>query len=170
MKKALLSMLFLGLLFSMATNRLYAQSVAIKGQVTLAEDGTSMPGVSVIIKGTTTGTTTDNAGRYTINASNDAILVFSFVGMVSQEVHVGKRSSVNVVLSTDTKTLDEVVFVAYGSQEKKTITGSQVSLDSKSFTNNPLPSADQMLQGKVAGLQSVSFSGQPGANQQVRMR
>ncbi|WP_338876055.1 TonB-dependent receptor [Spirosoma sp. SC4-14] len=170
MKKAVQNMLFWGLLMLSISSSLYAQTVTVKGKVTSAEEGITLPGVSVIVKGTTTGTTTDNDGNYSINASQNATLVFSFVGMTSKEVKVGNRSVLNVALDPDAKTLDEVVFVAYGSQDKKTITGSQASLDSKNFTNNPLPSADQMLQGKVAGLQSTAFSGQPGANQQVRIR
>lgn len=170
MRKAVQNMLFGVFLAFCISSSLYAQTGTVKGKVTSAEEGITLPGVSVIVKGTTTGTTTDNDGNYSINTSSSATLVFSFVGMTSKEVKVGNRSVVDVVLDPDAKTLDEVVFVAYGSQDKKTITGSQASLDSKNFANNPLPSADQMLQGKVAGLQSTAFSGQPGANQQVRIR
>lgn len=101
--------------------------------MTSADDGTGIPGVNVVEKGTNNGTVTDVDGNYTINVGDNATFVFSFVGYSTQELAVGTQSSINISLATDVTALSEVVVVGYGSQEKKEITGSVVSLDSKDF-------------------------------------
>jgi TonB-linked SusC/RagA family outer membrane protein len=148
--------------------------IIISGTVT-DENGIAMPGVSVAEKGIGFVTVTDSDGKYKVQVKEVEIkkgyvLVFSFIGFSTQEIQVLNNSTIDVVLKEDLKSLNEVVVVAYGSQEKKTITGSQVSVVSTQLQNIPMTSVDQMLQGKVAGLQSVAFTGQPGANQQIRIR
>jgi len=118
MKKAILALLIL--MYSFAV---FAQGIQVKGVVTSADDGQPIPGVSVVVKGTTNGTTTDIDGNYTVNAPGHAILVFSFVGMTSQEVQVNMQSVINVVLATEHTNIDEVVVVGYGVQKKSVITG-----------------------------------------------
>jgi len=102
----------------------FAQNVSVKGKVT-DDQGQALPGVSVVLKGTTTGSVSDNGGNYSVSVPNGTgTLVFSFIGYVSQEIAIDKRSSINISLATDLKTLNEVVVVGYGVQKKETVTGS----------------------------------------------
>jgi TonB-linked SusC/RagA family outer membrane protein len=167
MRKVLLTLF----LFGLATSILLAQGKIVTGKVTSGDDGNSLPGVNISVKGTAQGVISSSDGSYTINVSSEnSILVFSFVGYGTQEIMVGNRSEINVSMQPDIQTLQEVVTVAYGTSTKKSLTGSLGVVDGSQLASIPMPSVDQMLQGKVAGLQSTSFSGQPGANQQVRIR
>ena len=147
----------------------YAQDV-VTGKVTDAADGSAIPGVSVAVKGTTRGAQTDANGTYKVNAGANATLVFSFVGYASKEVAVGSKSVVDVKLSADNKSLEEVVVVGYGTQKRKEISGTVTSLGSRDFNagvvTNPLAAA----QGKVAGLVITQSSGDPNARPTVRLR
>ena len=105
-----------------------AQSRVINGKVTDKENGQGIPGVNVLVKGTTTGTTTDTSGDFKLTASTDDLLVFSFIGYETIEVPVGAQTSLSVSLGTDTKALEEVVVVGYGTQRKIDLTGSVGSL------------------------------------------
>ncbi len=165
MRKLILSLLGTLLIVGLAL----AQEKSVTGKV-MDESGSPLPGVSVQVKNTTRGTTTDATGVYRINATPSDVLVFSFVGFGVREEAVGNKSSVDVSLNPDVRQLQEAVVVGYGTQSKKTITGAQANITSANIENTPLPSVDQVLQGKVAGLQSIASSGQPGANQQVRIR
>ncbi len=131
----------------------------MSGRVTSSDDGSALPGVSVQVKGTTRGTTTDADGKYRINVSGNARLVFSFIGFSSQEVAVGNRASVNVALTSDASNLNEVVVVGYGSQSKKTITGAVSSVEGSVIANKPVQSFDQALQGRAAGVNIVTPNG-----------
>jgi TonB-dependent starch-binding outer membrane protein SusC len=156
------------LLFAFATAN--AQN-GITGKVTDARDGLPLSGVSVRVKGETVGVQTDLNGSFRISsASKGKVLIISHVGYASQEIVIGNREDISVSLSTEEKKLQEVIVVAYGSQEKTKITGSVAKVDGKELQDIPMPSVDQMLQGKVAGLQSVAASGQPGALQEIRIR
>ena len=148
----------------------FAQAQEVRGKVSDARDGTPLPGVSVAIKGTNLGTTTDQQGMYRINASSSNVLVFTYTGMGTVEQAVGNNQEINITLRLTTGSLQEVVVVAYGNQNRKKITGAVGKLAGSEVENVPLVSVDQMLQGKVAGLQSVATSGQPGAAQQIRIR
>jgi iron complex outermembrane receptor protein len=154
------------LLFSLSA---FAQDV-VTGKVTDAADGSGIPGVSVAVKGTTRGAQTDANGTYKVNAGSNATLVFSFVGYASKEVSVGSKSVVDVKLSADNKSLEEVVVVGYGTQKRKEISGTVTSLGSRDFNagvvTNPLAAA----QGKVAGLVITQSSGDPNARPTVRLR
>jgi TonB-dependent starch-binding outer membrane protein SusC len=135
------------------------------------DKGQPLANVSVAVKGTTTGTTTKVDGTYSLTVPAAAkTLVFSSVDMTSQEVAIGSTSTVSITMSTQEKSLGEVVVVAYGTQNIKKVTGAVSKVDAADLENRPFTSVDQMLQGKVPGLLSTSSNGQPGALQQVRIR
>jgi TonB-linked SusC/RagA family outer membrane protein len=166
MRKILLFMSGL-LLFTGA----FAQEKTIAGKITDARDGTPMIGVTVSGKGSSAYTQSGPDGSFRISVPNSVtILVFSSVGFENTEVSIGNRATINVQLSQDGKSLDEVVVVAYGTQRKAEVTGAAQTVKSKDLVNIPRTSVDQVLQGRVAGLQSVAPSGQPGAIQQLRIR
>ena len=127
-------------------------AIAVTGKVT-NEKGEPLPGVSILIKGTKQGTTTDADGKYAINvADTKTILAFSFVGFASQEITVGNKTQINVSLKTESKALDEIVVVGYGTQKKTDLTGSVGVVKSKDIANKPISQISQALQGKVAGV------------------
>ncbi|WP_332368064.1 carboxypeptidase-like regulatory domain-containing protein [Spirosoma telluris] len=135
------------------------------------DKGEELPGVSIVIKGSQKGTTTDAEGKYKLDVPNaSSTLIFSFVGYMPHEVVVGNQTTLNVVLKTDNKTLDEIVVIGYGSIEKKDLTGSISSVGSKSIQELAVPRVDQALMGKVAGVQVKPVSGEPGAAPQIRIR
>lgn len=149
----------------------FAQST-VRGTVTSAEDGEALPGVSVIVKGTTQGTVTDIDGNYSINVSQeDATLVFSFIGMQTAEETVGGRSVIDVSLQPDIQQLSEVVVVGYGTQKRKDITSSISTLESDAIADVPAAySFDAAIQGKSAGLNISTPSATPGAAVNVNIR
>ncbi|MDB5239990.1 MAG: TonB-dependent receptor plug [Spirosoma sp.] len=147
----------------------YAQNQTINGRVT-DETGQGLPGVSVVLKGTATGTTTNTDGQYKLVASPTSTLVFSYVGYNSNEVLVSSQTTINQVLTPDNKTLGEVVVVGYGTQEKKDLTGAISSVSAKDIVKVPVSGFDQALQGQVAGLQISSSSGAPGGNTNILIR
>ncbi|REA63680.1 SusC/RagA family TonB-linked outer membrane protein [Dyadobacter luteus] len=141
----------------------------VEGKVS-DENGEGLPGVNVVVKGSQTGTSTDIEGRYSIEASAGAVLVFSYVGFLSQEVTLGNNSVQDIVLKADNKTLEEVVVVGYGTVKRKDLTGSIGSLDAKEIKDLGVARVDQALLGKVAGVQVLPVSGAPGADPQIRIR
>jgi len=167
MKTIILSIIA-SLCFSITT---IAQT-AISGKVTSAEDGEALPGVSVIIKGTSTGTVTDYDGNYTLNVDEeDATLVFSFVGMRTEEIPINSRSTIDLQLESDITQLTEVVVVGYGTQKRKDITSSISTIESDEIANVPANySFDGALQGRSAGLNISSPSATPGAAINVNVR
>ncbi|AQG79365.1 SusC/RagA family TonB-linked outer membrane protein [Spirosoma montaniterrae] len=135
----------------------------VSGRITASESGEGLPGVSVVLKGTTQGTTTDNNGQYTLKVPNtNATLVVSFIGYVRQEVAVRGRSTIDVTLLVDDKALDEVVVVGYGTQRKANLTGAVSTIDSKVIQNRPSTNVTNALQGTTPGLIVTRSSGQPG--------
>lgn len=148
-----------------------AQAKQITGKITSSEDGLGIPGVSVVIKGTTIGTVTTIDGDYAIKANNDAILVYSFVGMKSQEIAVGNKSVINVVLESESIGMEEVVVTAYGSKGKVGLKGAITSVKASELEQVPVATFDQALQGKTTGVYIGSGSGQPGSGDtKVRIR
>jgi iron complex outermembrane receptor protein len=142
----------------------------VKGVVTDVT-GETLPGVSVKIKGTNIGTTTDLDGRYTINAPEDnSILVFTYIGYVTQEVIISGRSALNVSLVPSSTSLSEVVVVGYGTQKVKDATGSVASLGTEQFNKGVIASPEQLLQGRVAGVQVTPASGEPGSGATINIR
>ncbi|WP_229311101.1 SusC/RagA family TonB-linked outer membrane protein [Larkinella soli] len=149
----------------------FAQDRTVTGTVTSAEDRVGLPGVTVQLKGTTRGTTTDADGKYTLsNVPDNATLVYSFIGLTTQEVPVGNRSTVDVALSADTKSLEEVVVVGYGTAKRKDLTGSVQQVTAKEFNPGIIPNPLQAIQGKVAGLVITLPSGDPNQAPTVRLR
>jgi len=143
----------------------------VTGKVSAAEDGSPLPGVSVVAKGTNKGTQTDAGGNYTITLpANTGTLVYSFVGVLTQEVAIGNRSEVNVSLSNDSRSLDEVIVTGYGAQSKRNLTGNIAKVGARDIENIPVPSVEQALQGKVAGVQITSLNGKVGQGLQIRVR
>lgn len=154
-----------------AGTALFGQGQQITGTVTSAEDGTPLPGVTVLVKGTTVGTVTDFEGNYTISVPEGSeMLVFSFVGMENKEVEIGTSSVIDVALDSDAVGLDEVVVIGYGTSTREANTGSVSVVGDDELQDNPELSFDKMLAGKVAGVQITGTSGQPGAATQVRIR
>lgn len=159
-------LLMLLIVFSQAA---WAQSGTVQGTVTDA-NGDPLPGVNVVIKGTTNGTVTDLDGKYTLNAASDDVLVYSFVGFMSQEIPVNGQSEINVSLADDTSDLEEFVVVGYGIQRKSDLTGSISSVKAEELTRLPVSDVTQSLQGRVSGVQITSNSGAPGSGATVRIR
>lgn len=136
--------------------------ILVKGQVTDVK-GETLPGVSVRIKGSTTGTTTDMDGRYTINVpENSSILVFTYIGFVTQEIAVNNRTSVNVKLEAANTALEEVVVVGYGTQKKVTVTGSVTAVKGSELQKAPSANLSNTLAGRLPGVSAVQSSGEPG--------
>lgn len=154
------------LLNSIRSNDL--QEVIITGKVT-DENGLALAGVTVSVKGTKTGATTNQDGNYRINAPDNAILVFRNVGFITREVTAAGKTIVDVQLRTDTKGLNEVVVVGYGTQKRSTLTGAITSVNAKTINALPVASVEQALQGRVAGL-SVTNNGSPGSQPIVTIR
>ncbi|SDJ98341.1 TonB-linked outer membrane protein, SusC/RagA family [Catalinimonas alkaloidigena] len=146
----------------------YSQS-RISGTVKTIE-GDPLPGVNVLIKGTSQGTTTDLNGTYTLSAPSNTTLIFSFIGYLNQEVSVGNRSTVDVTLEEDIQNLEQVVVVGYGTVKKSDLTGSVASVKAASFKDIPVTTVDQALQGRAAGVQITQASAAPGGGLSVRVR
>jgi TonB-dependent SusC/RagA subfamily outer membrane receptor len=138
------------------------QQIIVTGKVT-DEDGNPLPGVNIIVKGTITGTITDLDGNYSIEADDpEDVLVFTFIGMLTQEIKVGNQTEIIVTLVPDLIGLEEVVAVGYGVQRKVNLTGSVSTMESEDLLKRPVINAGSLLQGRVAGLNITQHSGQPG--------
>jgi TonB-dependent starch-binding outer membrane protein SusC len=147
-----------------------AQDRSVSGKITDGADGTGIPGSSIAVKGTTRGTVTDATGSFKINVPSGATLVVSSVGYLSQEIAVGTRDVIDVALSSDAKTMEEVIVVGYGTQKRKEISGTVTSLGSKEFNAGVVTNPLQAAQGKVAGLVITQSSGDPNSRPTVRLR
>jgi TonB-linked SusC/RagA family outer membrane protein len=161
---------YLSLLFLFVVSMAAAQQVEIKGKVTENSSSLPLPGVNVVIKNTTRGTTTDFDGNYTIKAAPNEILVFSFVGYESKEVTVKSENTINVSLAEENKSLEEVVVVGYGTQKKSVVTGAISSIKAKDIENIPNGRIEQTLQGRTSGVIIAANAGQPGSPATVRVR
>jgi iron complex outermembrane receptor protein len=149
---------------------MFAQQT-ITGTVTEGTGGQPLPGVDVIIKGTTTGISTDFDGKYTLsNVNQGDVLVFSYIGFTTQEITVGNQTTINVVLVEDTEALEEVIVIGYGTAKKEDLTGSADLITSKDFNEGPVVSAQQLIAGKIAGVSVTSGSGAPGDGQNIVIR
>jgi TonB-dependent starch-binding outer membrane protein SusC len=166
MKRVLLTMLLSLLFIAYAA----AQDRTISGKVTDGQDGSPLPGVNVIVEGTTKGTTTDVDGNYTMTlAEGENSLVFTFVGYKAATVSVGDQTTINVAMEGDVTSLEEVVVVGYGTQEQRDLTSAITTLKTEEINRTPAGQAMQSLQGRVAGVQIVS-RGEPGEAPTVRVR
>ncbi|WP_395051248.1 SusC/RagA family TonB-linked outer membrane protein [Flavobacterium sp.] len=166
MKNSLIKglMVFLTMLFTSLT---YSQDVS----GTVSDSSGPLPGASVLVKGTTNGAQTDLDGKFIIrNVGTNAVLVFSYIGLKSQEINVTGKSNLNVTLIPDNAELKEVIVVGYGTVKKKDATGAVDMLTSKEFDNVAATSPAELLRGKVSGVQVTTSSGEPGAAISVRIR
>ena len=157
---------FLTLLLAFMVQFTFAQEKTITG--TVSDETGPLPGVSIIIKGTVTGTETDFDGNYAIKANSGDVLVFSFVGMTSQEKVVGTGNRINVVLVAD-NVLEEVVVQAYRTVSKETSNISSTTISATTIETRPNASFAQTLQGQVAGLNITTSNGQPGGNSTINL-
>ncbi|MBN1987488.1 MAG: carboxypeptidase-like regulatory domain-containing protein, partial [Prolixibacteraceae bacterium] len=151
------------ILFALISTGIFAQEIQLKGIVTSADDRQPLPGVSVVVVGTTKGTVTNFDGEYQLNVAGDAILQFSFIGMESQEIAVNGRSEINVEMLTETTGLDEVVVIGYGTVKRKDVTGAVSMVSSETIENIKPVKVEQALQGTMAGVNVTAQSGAPGA-------
>jgi TonB-dependent starch-binding outer membrane protein SusC len=165
----LLKVLFLFLAWAV-TSVAYAQDVKITGKVTDAADGSTLPGVSIAIKGTTSGTVTDIDGKFALNANPAATLVFTFIGYQTQEVAISAQRTINVKLESASTGLSEVVVIGYGQVKKSDATGSVSVLGTKDFNKGAITSPQQLLVGKSTGVVITSNGGSPGAGSTIRIR
>ena len=143
----------------------------VAGKVTDQNSGESLPGVNVLVKGTTTGTVTDADGNYMLTVSDEAeVLVFSFIGYITKEVTIGNQTVINVQIALDNKALSEVVVIGYGTQQRREVTGAVSSVDAEDITQVAVTGLDQAMQGRMAGVQVTQNSGEPGGSVSVRIR
>ena len=166
MKKLYLFLVF----FSLCIQALMAQDISISGTIIAADDNSPLPGVTVQIKGTTQGTTTDIKGKYSILAPANGVLIYSFVGMQTQEIPVNNRKVIHVKMSDQDIALGELVVVGYSSTSKKLISGSIELLNEDEINNMPVRTIDGVLQGQTAGLTVSTQSGTPGGQNMIKLR
>ncbi len=162
-------MLLTVLLLSGAAS-LLAQTGTVTGKVFDVHDGTTLPGATIVIKGTTTGTSTNMDGTFSIEVSPNTTLVISYVGYSPEEILVSPGSVVNVALKSESMGLDEVQVIGYGSQKKDDATGAVTAISSKEFNQGQITSSVNLIAGKIAGVQVVSGGGAPGEGATIRIR
>ncbi|KPM48096.1 SusC/RagA family TonB-linked outer membrane protein [Jiulongibacter sediminis] len=162
------------LLWAVVLNVFSIQAFAqmtVSGTVSDDLDGTGLPGATVTIKGSAVGTATDMDGKYSIQVPNSSsVLVFSFIGKQNQEITVGNQSVINVTLADDNQTLEEIVVIGYGTQKKQDMTGAITSINERDFVQGNVSTPDQLITGKLAGVQITSAGGAPGSGATIRIR
>jgi len=168
MRKCITAMLTFLLL--LCTTLAFSQSITVSGKVT-DDTGDALVGVNVQVKGTTTGIITGIDGKYTLQVSdNQSVIVFSYVGFLTQEITVGSRRSIDVILIEDSQLLEEVVVIGYGTVRKSDLTGSVASVSDRQFQDQPITRLDQAISGRVPGVMVVTNSGSPEQSILVRIR
>ncbi|MFZ2904565.1 MAG: TonB-dependent receptor [Cyclobacteriaceae bacterium] len=161
--------LFFSFVFALSFS--YAQDRLITGKVTSSEDGLPMPGVNVLLKGTSNGTATDAEGNFSLTvAQSGGSLVFSFIGFVPQEINLDAASNIDVILVPDAQILDEIIVVGYGEQSRKNVTSSIAKLDNQVLATAPRSNVGAALQGTLPGLRVINTSGSPGATPNILLR
>jgi len=159
------------LLFAVPESNAQTGGVTISGIVMSDNPKETLPGVSVLLKGSKIGTTTDANGRYSMSIPDrKGVLIFSFVGFNTQEITIGQQTTVNVTLGSAAEALNEVLVVGYGTQKRKDVTGSIASVSSDDIKNQPASNIESLLQGRAAGVQVSQSSGAPGSNLSIRVR
>lgn len=153
---------------SVIINEVRQEDVDISGKIT-DEKGQGLPGASIVVKGTTNGTTTDLDGNYKLTVPSDATITITFVGYKSQDIMIGTQSVLDVQLEVDSEVLEEIVVIGYGNRKKQDITGSVSSVETKDMTLNPTGNVTQSLQGMAAGV-TVTGSNMPGQDAKIRIR
>lgn len=148
--------------FIFSVHQMNAQNQQVSGTITGSEDGQPVVGATILVKGTINGTISNTNGEYSINVASNATLAISSIGYQDQEISVGNRSTIDVILEIDVLSLDEVVVIGYGSIKKANLTGSVVTINSDELIKRPITNVAAMLQGKMPGLSVVQGSGEPG--------
>lgn len=163
--------LFLAFLCLIGSQALFAQTREISGKVSSSEDGSTVPGASVVVKGSTVGTVTNMEGKFTLKISSDAkALEVSFVGMNSVVVPLNEKNNYVIKLGAQNVAVDEVVVIAYGTAKKESLTGAVSTVSTKSIESRPVSSVTSVLEGKAAGVQVNNTYGEPGSNPTIRIR
>ncbi len=164
--------LLVGLFTGLSHHMLLAQAVkqTVSGTVVAAVDSKEIPGASVLIKGTSVGTTTDSNGKFTLAASSEDVLVISFIGYLTQEIKVGSQSTIEVLLPEDISLLNEVVVVGYGEMKKTDLSSAQTSVTAKDIEKTVNTTLDQAIQGRSANVYVTQNTGQPGGGVSVNIR
>ncbi|MBI1342216.1 MAG: SusC/RagA family TonB-linked outer membrane protein [Terrimonas sp.] len=160
---------FFAILMMSIVNVAFAQNITVKGKVTNS-NGDPVDGVSVMVKGETAGTTTNSSGDFVINAPSKGTLVFTAVNLLSQEIPVNGRSTINIAMQDNSMLLSSVVVVGYGTQRKEAVTGSVASISGADLREIPAPNLTQALQGRLPGVEISQTSTSPGATMQIRIR
>jgi TonB-dependent starch-binding outer membrane protein SusC len=159
------------LILLLCSTMVLAQGRVISGKVTAGDDGSPLPGVNILEKGTSNGAVTDAGGNFSIQIESSAsVLVFSFIGYANSEIIVGNQTTINVTLGSDVTALSEIVVTGYGVTEKKDVTGSIADISRKDFNQGVLTSPQDLIVGKIAGVSVISNSGAPGAGSTIRIR
>ncbi len=158
------------LLFALLIKTLVAQDIPVSGTIISVDDNSPIPGVTILIKGTTQGTTSDINGKYSLLAPAKGMLVYSFVGMQTQEIQVNNHKVINVKMSDQDIALGELVVVGYSTTSKKLISGSVEVLNQDEIKNMPVRTLDGVLQGQTAGLTVNTQSGTPGGQNMIKLR
>jgi TonB-linked SusC/RagA family outer membrane protein len=159
-----------GLLFILLSSFTFAQGVLVKGRVTSATEPNGLPGVNVVVKGTSVGTITDTNGEYSLEAPAGSILAFSFVGYVTQEITFNGQTQLDITLAEESTELTEVIVTGYTSVQRRDITGVVSSIKGDAVRDQSINGIDQALQGQAPGVQVVQSSGTPGGGVAVRIR
>lgn len=169
MKKLFIAIWASVFLFGMSGPAIAQQTITVTGTVTDAANGETLPGVSVMVKGTTTGTQTGVNGDFTIAAPPTGTIVFTYIGFQQREVPVNNQTTMTVQLQTSAQQLEQVVVVGYGAQRRRDVTGAVSNVQGSDLAKQPVQTPTQAMQGRVSGVQVIS-SGQPNAQPQVRIR
>jgi TonB-linked SusC/RagA family outer membrane protein len=169
LKQIYRSLCIASVFFLLSHSFAFSQGRLVTGKI-MDEAGQVLPGVNVIKKGTTVGTSSDANGAFSIEADNDDILVVTFIGYAPREIAVLNQTSIAITLKEDIATLQEVVVIGYGSLKKEDVTSSISSVSEKDIKNLPVAGIDQALQGKVAGVTITSNGGQPGGGISINVR
>lgn len=158
------------LLLSAMVMQSYAQERRVTGVVTSSTDGSTLPGVQIVVKGTTIGTVTDVNGKYELNVPQGSTLLFTFIGLKTQEVAIGDKTIINIVMEEDISTLQEVVIVGYGTRIKSEVTGAVSAVKAEDIKGHTMPSLETALQGKTAGVHVQAGGGKLGQSVRTRVR
>lgn len=158
-------------LFFAFTNLQAQEKITVSGTITESDSGVPLPGVSIVIKGTTKGTSTNFDGKYTIsNVPSNTVLVVSYLGYATKEVKVAGKSSIDISLAPSTESLDEIVVVGYGTSKKSDLTGSVVAISGSDIAKQPISNVGEALTGRLPGVQIVSSEGSPDSEINIRIR
>jgi iron complex outermembrane receptor protein len=160
-------MFFLGILLAGAIN---AQGIRVSGKVTDASDGSALPGVTLLEKGTTNGTVTDASGNFSITVAPTATLVVSFVGFINQEIPVNNRTTINISLVVEVQKIGEIVVIGYGTIARKDATGSVVAIGTRDFNKGSVSRPQDLIMGKIPGVQVTTNGGDPSSGATIRIR